>query len=156
DKDGHREADQDHVDMRHRGRTQDLGEPDRDKGRATEQNREDLRAVLHWSGTRRDNGCSAGWIQRNSSASPFPSPTPRHRLWRSPSFGEQDVGILEPGVIAMSLAEAVNDQGASARGLYEKLEDRVLARDQVGASESYYQLVRDGRPLPEMLREAVR
>jgi hypothetical protein len=56
----------------------------------------------------------------------------------------------------MSLAEAVNDQGASARALYEKLEDRVLARDQVGASECYYDLVRDGRPLPEMLREAVR
>ena len=65
-------------------------------------------------------------------------------------------GILEQGVIAMSLAEAVNDQGASARALYEKLEDRVLARDQVGASECYYDLVRDGRPLPEMLREAVR
>ena len=56
----------------------------------------------------------------------------------------------------MSLAEAVNDRGASARALYEKLEDRVLARDQVGASECYYDLVRDGRPLPEMLREAVR
>src|SRR5579863_8179682 len=56
----------------------------------------------------------------------------------------------------MSLAEAVNDQSASARARYEKLEDRVLARDQVGASECYYDLVRDGRPLPEMLREAVR
>src|SRR3974390_2119586 len=56
----------------------------------------------------------------------------------------------------MPLAEAVNDQGASARALYEKLEDRVLSRDQVGASECYYDLVRDGRPLPEMLREAVR
>src|SRR5260221_10625418 len=56
----------------------------------------------------------------------------------------------------MSLAEAVNDLGASTRALYEKLEDRVLARDQVGASECYYDLVRDGRPLPEMLREAVR
>src|SRR6478735_1584327 len=56
----------------------------------------------------------------------------------------------------MSLAEAVNDQDASARSLYEKLEDRVLARDQVGASECYYDLVRNGRPLPEMLREAVR
>src|ERR1700686_1858922 len=64
--------------------------------------------------------------------------------------------ILEQGVIAMSLAEAVNEQGASARARYEKLEDRVLARDQVGASECYYELVRDGRPLPEMLREAVR
>jgi hypothetical protein len=56
----------------------------------------------------------------------------------------------------MSLAEAVNDQHPSARALYDKLEDRVLARDQVGASECYYDLVRDGRPLPEMLREAVR
>ena len=56
----------------------------------------------------------------------------------------------------MSLAEAVNDRGAPARALYDKLEDRVLARDQVGASECYYDLVRAGRPLPEMLREAVR
>ena len=56
----------------------------------------------------------------------------------------------------MSLAEAVNDRGASARPLYDKLEDRVLARDQVGASECYYDLVRENRPLPEMLREAVR
>jgi len=52
----------------------------------------------------------------------------------------------------MSLAEAVNDAGAPARALYEKLEDRVLARDQAGASECYYDLVRSGRPLPEMLR----
>src|ERR1700719_2925106 len=65
-------------------------------------------------------------------------------------------GVSSRESFAMSLAEAVNDQGASARALYEKLEDRVLARDQVGASECYYDLVRDGRPLPEMLREAVR
>src|SRR6187397_303338 len=56
----------------------------------------------------------------------------------------------------MSLAEAVNHQDASVRSLYEKLEDRVLARDQVGASECYYDLLRDDRPLPEMLCEAVR
>src|SRR5260370_24137314 len=56
----------------------------------------------------------------------------------------------------MGLGEAGNDQGASARALYGKLEDRVLARDQVGASDCYYDLVRDGRALPEMLREAVR
>src|SRR5262245_18790793 len=55
----------------------------------------------------------------------------------------------------MSLTAAMNDQGAPAR-LYARLEDRILARDQVGASESYYDLVRDGRPLAEMLREAVR
>src|SRR5579872_252308 len=40
--------------------------------------------------------------------------------------------------------------------LYAQLEERVLARDQKGASEIYYKLVRDGRPLSEMLREAVR
>src|SRR6201995_5487741 len=55
----------------------------------------------------------------------------------------------------MSLAEAVNDRDAP-RALYDRLEDRVLERDQVGASECYYDLMREGRPLPEMLREAVR
>ena len=35
---------------------------------------------------------------------------------------------------------------------YDKLEDRIMARDQVGASEAYYDLVRQGRPLTEMLR----
>ena len=39
---------------------------------------------------------------------------------------------------------------------YAALEERIMARDQKGASEVYYGLVRDGRPLPEMLREAVR
>ena len=34
---------------------------------------------------------------------------------------------------------------------YAALEDRILARDQVGASEAYYGLVRAGRPLPEMV-----
>src|SRR2546421_1652040 len=60
------------------------------------------------------------------------------------------------GIIAMPLAAAVDTQGPSTRALYDKLEDRILARDQVGASESYYDLVRDGQPLTEMLREAVR
>jgi hypothetical protein len=40
--------------------------------------------------------------------------------------------------------------------LYSALEERVLDRDQKGASEVYYKLVKAGRPLPEMLREAVR
>lgn len=51
----------------------------------------------------------------------------------------------------------VNDKPSSeARALYDKLEDRILARDQVGASEAYYRLVRLGRPLPEIVNEAVR
>ncbi len=40
--------------------------------------------------------------------------------------------------------------------LYARLEDRVLNRDQVGASGVFYDLVRAGRPLNEMLRETVR
>ena len=40
--------------------------------------------------------------------------------------------------------------------LYSRLEERVLERDQVGASNVFYELVRAGRPLEEMLRETVR
>src|ERR1700760_2141641 len=40
--------------------------------------------------------------------------------------------------------------------LYAKLEDRVMARDQVGASQVYYDLVRAGRPLNEIIAEGVR
>src|SRR5258707_14374708 len=40
--------------------------------------------------------------------------------------------------------------------LYEKLEDRILARDQKGASEVYYELARQHRPLNEIIAEAVR
>jgi hypothetical protein len=40
--------------------------------------------------------------------------------------------------------------------LYNQLEERVLERDQVGASLVIYDLVREGRPLEEMLRETVR
>ncbi len=42
------------------------------------------------------------------------------------------------------------------RALYEKLEDRCLMRDQIGASEAYYGLVRAGRPLTEIVAEGVR
>ena len=53
-------------------------------------------------------------------------------------------------------AAATADRDPQARSFYDKLEERILARDQMGASEVYYDLVRRGRPLPEMLREAVR
>jgi hypothetical protein len=43
-----------------------------------------------------------------------------------------------------------------AGALYAALEERVLARDQRGASDIYYDLLRAGRPLTEMLAEAVR
>ncbi len=40
--------------------------------------------------------------------------------------------------------------------LYAKLEERILARDQKGASEVYYDLVRQRRPMSEIIAEAVR
>jgi hypothetical protein len=40
--------------------------------------------------------------------------------------------------------------------LYAELEDRLLARDQVGGSRVYYELLRRGRRLPEIMAEAVR
>jgi hypothetical protein len=42
------------------------------------------------------------------------------------------------------------------RRLYDKLEDRCLMRDQKGASDAYYELVRAGRPLNEIVAEGVR
>src|SRR3989454_6110513 len=41
-------------------------------------------------------------------------------------------------------------------GLYAKLEERILARDQIGASAVYYDLVRAERPRAEISRETVR
>ena len=43
-----------------------------------------------------------------------------------------------------------------AGGLYGKLEERIMARDQVGASTIFYDLVRAGRPRTEIIQEAVR
>ena len=45
---------------------------------------------------------------------------------------------------------------AEATPLYRKLEERILARDQIGASATYYDLLRAGRPLPEIVAEGVR
>jgi hypothetical protein len=43
-----------------------------------------------------------------------------------------------------------------AGGLYAKLEERILARDQLGASAVFYECVRAGRPRAEILHELVR
>ncbi len=40
--------------------------------------------------------------------------------------------------------------------MYARLEERILARDQRGASDAYYDLLRAGRPLTEIAREIVR
>ncbi|MGE3272671.1 MAG: hypothetical protein AB7P40_28285 [Chloroflexota bacterium] len=39
---------------------------------------------------------------------------------------------------------------------YARLEERILARDQVGASAVFYELVKAGRPVDELVRETVR
>ena len=45
---------------------------------------------------------------------------------------------------------------ASTASLYSLLEERIVVRDQVGASEVFYDLVRAGHPLNEIVAEAVR
>src|SRR5260370_29528563 len=52
-------------------------------------------------------------------------------------------------------ATATNGRQEAAR-LYQELEDRMLARDQEGASRVSYEWLRRGRPLPEIMAEAVR
>ncbi len=43
-----------------------------------------------------------------------------------------------------------------AAPLYARLEERVMDRDQLGASDAFYDLVREGRSLDEIIRETVR
>lgn len=47
-------------------------------------------------------------------------------------------------------------KGRDTAHLYSRLEERIMARDQVGASEVFYELVRSGRPLHEIIAEGVR
>ncbi|HEY2617469.1 MAG TPA: hypothetical protein VGI78_09050 [Acetobacteraceae bacterium] len=46
--------------------------------------------------------------------------------------------------------------GRDTAQLYSRLEERIMARDQVGASEVFYDLVRAGRPLNEIIADCVR
>ncbi|MGH7313964.1 MAG: hypothetical protein ACREJV_12390, partial [Candidatus Rokuibacteriota bacterium] len=39
---------------------------------------------------------------------------------------------------------------------YSRLEERILARDQIGASQVLYRLLKQGRPVTEITRETVR
>ena len=56
----------------------------------------------------------------------------------------------------MDMQTATATDRAEAGSLYAKLEERIIMRDQVGASEVYYDLVRAGRPLNEIIAEGVR
>ena len=55
----------------------------------------------------------------------------------------------------MDTQVAAKGGNATAR-LYDKLEERILARDQIGASQVYYDLVKADRPLNEIIAEGVR
>ena len=46
--------------------------------------------------------------------------------------------------------------GNGTATLYAKLQDRYLARDQVGATGVFHELVKAGRPIAEIARETVR
>src|SRR5438270_3423924 len=61
----------------------------------------------------------------------------------------------EQKLMPAQAATATNGRQEAAR-LYQELEDRMLARDQEGGSRIYYELLRRGRPLPEIMAEAVR
>lgn len=56
--------------------------------------------------------------------------------------------------MAVTMARPTGDVAPTDE--YSKLEERVLARDQVGASEVLYGLLKDGRPLTELLSATVR
>jgi hypothetical protein len=53
-------------------------------------------------------------------------------------------------------AQAALSNAPKPDALYSKLEERILARDQKGASDVYYDLVRAERPMTEIVAEAVR
>jgi hypothetical protein len=56
----------------------------------------------------------------------------------------------------MDVQTEVSRERAEAGSLYARLEERIIARDQIGASNIYYDLVRAGRPLNEIIAEGVR
>ncbi len=54
----------------------------------------------------------------------------------------------------MTLTSAVARERAHL-GAYAQLEDKILGRDQIGASRVFYGLLKDGRPVTEIVRETV-
>src|SRR5260221_13681937 len=67
------------------------------------------------------------------------------------------VGAMRLGRRRMAMRNQAPAKSQGAAGaLYAALQDGVLDRDQVGASAVYYDLLRAGRPLTEMLAQAVR
>src|SRR6202161_1481493 len=55
-----------------------------------------------------------------------------------------------------SVTSNLGSNTGKPQALYDKLEERILQRDQKGASDVYYDLVRAGRPMSEIVAEGVR
>jgi hypothetical protein len=56
--------------------------------------------------------------------------------------------------MATTMARPASDPATTSA--YARMEEQILSRNQVAASEAFYDLVKAGRPLPELLRETVR
>jgi hypothetical protein len=54
------------------------------------------------------------------------------------------------------MSASIRAQSNDAARLYGALEERILARDQVGAGQVFYDIVKAGRPLTEVVAEATR
>src|SRR5438874_12425164 len=66
-------------------------------------------------------------------------------------------GRIETGVSGMpNDVQAAISNAPKPEALYGKLEDRILARDQKGARDVYYELVRQRGPMAEIIGEAGR
>src|SRR5271163_3793620 len=74
--------------------------------------------------------------------------------FRGPHCGSGGAVSRESG--KMDVQTEVSTGQDVPRALYDRLEERVLARDQVGASQTYYDLLRAGRPLNEIVAAGVR
>src|SRR6202161_827684 len=55
-----------------------------------------------------------------------------------------------------SVTSNLGSNTGKPEALYAALEERILARDQKGASDVYYDLVRQHRPMTEIIAEGVR
>src|SRR5438045_2239855 len=56
----------------------------------------------------------------------------------------------------MTLMAAATGRADRPADMYARLEEHILTRDQVGASAVLFDLLKDGRPLGELLEETVR
>jgi hypothetical protein len=63
---------------------------------------------------------------------------------------------MDTNIADTNVGSGTSKNSSGIRALYDRLEDRCLMRDQQGASDVYYDLVRAGRPLTEIIAEGVR